>query len=173
MLALSFFRFLRLALFCCFAAAIGAVDAQAEQVRLTNLTNVAVPLWISGDPTIIQTVLVCVFHDVSRNYGITALGSGPGFFLNSGTDKLPYTVSWNDGGAGKPNGGTLVPLQHNVKRTSRNNARTASDAPSNSTNCNNGASPTAQLTITISNTAMDAARDGAFSGTLTLIVSPD
>lgn len=146
--------------------------ALADSVQIGNFTNITVPLWINGDPTIIQTVLVCVYRDIARTYAITATGSGPGFLLNSGANSMAYTVAWNDGGAANPAGGTTTQLVNNVKLTTRNNARIATDVPINSSNCNSGSSPTAQLSVTITNTVMDGAADGTFTGTLTLVLSP-
>ena len=176
MLALSFYcRLIRAALF------LGAIvfctsSAEAQTVRISNLSNVTVPLWINGDPTITQDVFVCIYRqNVSgtlRTYGIRATGDGPGFLIKSGANTLAYTVTWNDGGAANPGGGTTAPMVNNVVLSARQAARIQSDTPINSTDCNAAASPTARLRIGITNTNLDAARDGTFTGVLTLLLSP-
>ena len=144
----------------------------ADEVEISNLSNITIPLWVTGDPTVISDVFVCAYDKNNRVYGITATGDGPGFLLKSGSHTVAYTVLWNDGGAANPGGGTTAPMVNNVKLTSRANARDKSDTPNNSADCNGGQSPTARLRITINQTAMDAAYDGTYTGTLTLIISP-
>jgi hypothetical protein len=155
---------------------LASAPANADTVRISNLSNITVPLWVTGDTSIIQDVFVCVYRanttGNSTSYGITATGDGPGFLLKSGTNNVAYTVTWNDGGASNPGGGTTATMINNVKLTSRSNARNNKVTPINSSDCNAGASPTARLRITLSQTAMDAARDGVFTGVLTLVLSP-
>ena len=154
----------------------GNANAAPGQVRISNLTNITVPLWITGDPTIIQGVFACVYRENNgnnnaRTYAITATGDGPGFLLKSGANTLAYTVTWNDGGAANPGGGTTADMTNNVKLTNRQNARNQTDTPATNDSCNSGASPTARVRITITNTNMEAAPDGTFTGVLTLILS--
>ncbi len=150
--------------FSCFNDAFANVD-------ISNLANQTSASWITGDPNITFTNLLCIYNTAGRTYGITATGGAGGFVLTSGANSIAYTVTWNDGGAGNPSGGTTAPMVNGVKLTARNNARISTDAPANSSTCNAGASPTAQVTIGISATNMDAARDGTFTGTLTLLLS--
>jgi hypothetical protein len=173
MLAPTFFRsfFNRKSLLCIALVQMSCFSDAYAQVRVTNLFNQTVATWITGDPTIIRTNLVCIYNTAGRTYGITATGGPSGFLLSNGANTLAYTVLWNDGGAANPAGGTTAPMFNGIKLAARNNARIPTDTPTNSTDCNAGASPTAQLTITINSTAMDAARDGTFTGTLTLLLS--
>lgn len=158
------------------AAGLFAADATtADEVEISNLTDVNVPQWVTGDSDIVQSVFVCVYRqDTSgnnRNYGIEATGDGPGFYLKSGGTTLAYTVNWYDGGTGNPNGGSGQPMTNNVELLGQTNARINSDTPVNSADCSGGASPTAMLQLTISATAMDAVPDGTYSGTITLLLS--
>ena len=174
MLALSFFRTRSLpALTLSAAFLLGHLTpAYADVlVRITYLSDVSVPSWVTGDPAIVQTVLVCVYHTVASTYAIKAVGDGPGYVLKSGGSNLPYSVTWNDGGAANPAGGSTDPLTDNVKLSALSAARTQTDAPANSDDCNGGGSPTAQLTITISQADLDAAPDGTYSGVLTLYLT--
>lgn len=141
------------------------------QVRITSLVNVTTASWITGNPSIVMTDLVCIYNTANRSYALTATGGASGFFIASGSNSIPYTVTWNDGGAANPAGGTTYLLINGVKRTGLQNARIPADTPANSNTCNSGAAPTAQITITITATSMEAARDGTFTGTLTLILA--
>jgi hypothetical protein len=170
-------RFLRLALvsFALFTPMLIAAGANADQVQISNLSDVTIPLWVTGDPDIIQDVFVCVYREnnsgTSRSYSIQATGDGPGFALKDGTQTLPYSITWNDGGESNPGGGTTATMVNNVALSNRSNARIDQDLPANSADCNGGSSPTARLRFTVSATDMDAAPDGAYSGTLTLLLS--
>ena len=163
MLALSYFRtygtkMLRL----CFMLLVGVLIGQfilindafaVNAVRISNLSDITVPLWVNGDPNIVQDVFACVYRQNTsgsvRTYGIKATGDGPGFLLKNGTKTLAYTVTWNDGGTANPGGGTTAVMVSGTKLTTRNNARIDTDTPTNSTDCNAGASPTARIRITI------------------------
>lgn len=149
--------------------------AFADQVRISNLSDVSIPIWVTGDPDLVEDVFVCVYREndsgSSRSYGIAATGDGPGFALKDGGNSIPFTLTWNDGGAGSPDGGTSSPLVDGVTLSNRNNARIDTDLPANSTDCNGGSAPTARIRLTISATAMDAAPDGTYTGTITLLLS--
>jgi hypothetical protein len=168
-------RFLALFLAVCASPFATLSDAAADEVEISNLTDVNVPQWVTGDPDIVQDVFVCVYRanisGTARTYGIEATGDGPGFFIKSGGTTLAYTLSWYDGGTGSPGGGAGQPLVNNVVLSGQTNARNNADLPANSADCNGGASPTAMLRIGVTATNMDAAPDGMYSGTITLILS--
>lgn len=149
--------------------------AQADQVQISNLSDVSIPLWVTGDPDIVQDVFVCIYREndsgSSRTYGIQATGDGPGFALRDGAYTLPYSIQWNDGGESNPGGGTTANMVNNVPLSGRSNARNDQDLPNNSADCNGGSSPTARVRFTITATDMDAAPDGTYTGTLTLLLS--
>lgn len=175
MLALSFYHnFRHVLLAAATSVAFAAADACADNVRISNISDVNIPIWVTGDGDIIQDVYVCVYRDstTDRTYSITTTGDGPGYLLKSSSYTLAYSVTWNDGGAGNLDGGTSSPMVNNVPLTLRNNARIQTDVPTSSSDCNGGASPTARVRITITNTNMDAAYDGTYSGVLTLYLSP-
>jgi hypothetical protein len=154
-----------------------APAAHAQQVRISNLTDISVPYWITGDPDIVHDLFICVYRQntgiVTRTYAIRAIGDGPGLFLKSGFHRIAYTAFWIDVGATNPSGGNSVPLLHDVKMLSRNGARINTDLPSNSTDCQGYSRPTARLRIAISRTALDAAYDGFYTGNLVLVLSPE
>lgn len=149
----------------------------ATNMRISNLSNITIPQWVTGDPAITQDVFVCIYrgnegNNSRRTYKIRATGDGPGFLLKSGANTIAYTVTWNDGGVANPGGGTTATMSNNIVLENRQNARNQLDSPANSSDCNAGASPTARLRIGITAAVMDAARDGTFTGTLTLLLSP-
>jgi hypothetical protein len=163
-----------------FLVSTGLIDVQvanAQLVRISNLTYVTVPYWISGDPDIVHDLFVCVYRQntstPNRRYAIRAIGDGPGLFLKSGFHRIAYTAFWNDGGLGNPAGGNSAPLLNDVKLLARDNARINTDLPSNSTDCQGYSRPTARLRIVISRTALDAAYDGLYTGILVLVLTPD
>lgn len=159
----------------CAVFALSPCAASADQVQISNLSDVSIPLWVTGDPDITQDVLVCVYREnssgSSRSYGITATGDGPGFLLSDSGNHIPYHLTWNDGGESNPDGGTSAPMVNNVNLSSRNNARNNDDLPANSADCNGGSAPTARLRFTIHANDMDAAPDGTYTGTVTLLLS--
>lgn len=174
MLALSFCRWMGCALG--FAAAL-TCEAQADQMRISNLSTLTMPMWIIGDPDVVLDELVCIYREntsgTDRSYAITAIGDGPGFALTNPPYSLIYNVTWNDGGAGNPTGGSTSTLVNNIALSGLTNARIKEDVPTNSDDCNGGASPTAQLRITVTNAHLQAAPAGTYSGTLTLVLAPN
>lgn len=146
-------------------------NAQAENVRISNLSDIRIPSWITGDPDIIQDVLVCVYTEKNdRKYEILAIGDGSGFLLRSGPFSVPYTVTWNDGGAGNPELGSTAFMSNNISLTDRRNARIPKDAPRNSDDCVGGSRPTARARIKVPVVGLESAPDGTFTGALTFIL---
>ena len=158
----------------------GAFDqpyANAQLVRISNLVDVSVPNWVTGDSDIVHDLFVCVYRqnvtDINRRYAIKAIGDGPGLELRSGFHKIPYTATWNDGGAGNPAGGRAAPLLHDVKLLARDKSFVNTDPPQDSSDCQGYSRPTSRLRIVISRTALDAAYDGVYSGALVLVLTPE
>lgn len=150
-------------------------DAAADRVRISNLSDMTGPSWIVGDPAIVMDVFVCIYREnttgSNRTYGIRATSSPNSFRVTNGAQFITYTVQWNDGGAADPGGGTSANMVHNTRLANRQNARINTDLPVNSTDCNGGASPTARVRVTFSIAAMEAARSGNYTGTLTLLLT--
>ena len=152
------------------------IEGNAQTVRISNISDVNTPIWQTGDPDIVQDVYVCIYRENTsgsvRTYSITATGDGPGYYLKNGSETLAYSVTWNDGGAGNLDGGTSSPMVNNIALTLLNSARIQTDAPTYSSDCNAGASPTGRVRITISSANLDAVYDGNYSGVLTFVLSP-
>ena len=138
--------------------------AVGPTIRISNLTDVSVPSWITGDSDIIQDINVCVYKEdtvaSNRDYDITATGDGPGFLLQNGAHSVAYSVIWYDGGEGNPGGGSQNTLTSASQITSLQNSRLDTDVPTFSNDCSTGASPTARLRIKILASDMDAAPEG-------------
>ncbi|MBL0319705.1 MAG: hypothetical protein IPP74_10535 [Alphaproteobacteria bacterium] len=146
-----------------------------NSARISRLSDVTVPLWITGNGNIQQDVFVCVYvggTPATRNYHVTATGNGPGFLIKNGARSVAYSVQWNDGGAANPGGGTSKTLTSGSS-IAASNARFPADTPFNSSNCNGGASPTARIRLTITSAALDAVPDGTYTGTLNILISPN
>lgn len=140
------------------------------RARISNLSDLTIDSWATGDGDKILTDDVCVYSTRPMGaYSITAVGSGPKstFELNGGTSgMLPYRVYWNAGGAGRLNN-TGQQLDSTVPAAGMTNAAT------DSSTCT-GAIPgdTARLIIELTAQNLDAARDGTYVGVLVLIVTP-
>jgi hypothetical protein len=137
---------------------------------ISNLTDLQLAGWIVGDGAVTMTEDVCVYSTrPSGGYTVLAAGSGAGqdFTLSNGGATLPYQVSWNAGGVGNLSN-TGTPLTSNVASAGFTHAAT------DSSSCSGAApGPTARLIVYVSNGQMSSAPSGSYSGTLTLVVTPN
>ena len=134
--------------------------------QISSLSDINLPAWSIGDAAVSAYKDICVYSTIVGNYGITISSTG-GFVLSNGAYQIPYTLSWDDGGAGGL-GASSTPLSNNVTLASRTHMNILT------TNCSVGVltpGPTARLTLTISQAAMIAARAGTYTGTITLVLS--
>jgi hypothetical protein len=139
--------------------------AQAQQVRITGLTDVGfgVITNFASDLTVARNV--CVFSSAAgRRYAITATGSGTGgaFTLAAGSARLAYEVQW----AGSRNQTSGTSLTAGVLRG-------GFSANTSSQTCATNPPATASLITILRNSAVSTASAGNYSGTLTLIVTPN
>jgi hypothetical protein len=147
-----------------------ASDARASlAAQIANISDLNLPTWGIGDPDVNQHIDVCVYAIgiFSTSYGVTISSPG-GYVLSNGSNTIPYSLYWEDSGAGNlgTTGGTQ--LTNNVKLTGRMNANILSPL------CALGLSgPTARLTIKITQADMTAALAGTYNGTITLLISPN
>lgn len=157
----------RLALSTCLLLAISGLSSQAsaQKVRVTNLSDVNFGLVSNLQADARQSQNICVFSQSSGNrYSITATGSGTGssFTLSNGTSSLPYEVEWSDQ-SGQTTGTSLTPT---VAATGRVSAATQQT-------CNSGPVTSASLTIVLRSAELSQAREGNYSGSLTLLVAAE
>jgi hypothetical protein len=135
----------------------------SAKVRISSLTDVNFGTIANLQSDAIQSQSVCLYAQ-SNQYNIRADGSGAGgsFNLSSGAASLPYEVRWNSQ-AGQANGTALSP--GTVLGGLTTNAQNQ--------NCASGPPTTASLIVILPATALGAATQGSYSGTLTLIVAEE
>lgn len=143
-----------------------AGPAQAAGLaQISNLSDVGFGTIndFSTDVTLSQTV--CAFSNtLPSRYSVTATGSGAGnaFTLTNGASTLAYEVQWN-AAAGQTSGTQLTA-----------GAALAGMASSALTsNCTFGLTPSGSLTIILKSAALSLASSGNYTGTLSILISPN
>lgn len=140
-------------------------DASAERIRVTGLRDADFGLVSTFGSDQRRSQNVCVYVTGSRQtYSIVALGdgSGGGFSLANGAAVLPFNVEWT-ATPGASSGTLLNPSTPLVNQYS---------SASNQT-CRSGPAASATLTVILRASDLAEARQGTYSGTLTLIVSAE
>lgn len=143
---------------------------KSVQAQISDISDMTATNWSIGDGAVTMTSNICIYSSTG-SYKITATGNGASnaFTVASGGNTIPYTVTWNAGGAGGlANSGTA--LTTNVQSASFTNASTSSAT------CSGGgsANDTARVIVGISSGSMNAAASSAtpYTGTLTMLVTP-
>ena len=139
--------------------------AAAQKVRITNVSDVNFGLISNLLADSRRSQNLCVFsQSTGGRYSITATGSGSGssFSLSNGSSSLPYDVEWSDQ-SGETGGTSLAPA---VAATGRVSAATQQS-------CNSGPSSSASLTVILRSASLIQAREGNYSGSLTLVVAAE
>ena len=142
-----------------------ATPAAADKVRITKLTDVNFGLIDALQTDARRSQSVCVYSNgSSSSYSVSASGSGAGsaFSLANGPHSLAYDVEWN-ASSGQSNG---LALQPNIVLTGQTTA-------AGNQQCNSGPPTTASLTIVLRAASLSTAREGSYSGTLTLIIGAE
>jgi hypothetical protein len=136
-------------------------------VQITNISDLNLGSWSIGDPGISSYIDVCIAATVTvplGDYAITVTGGSGGYVLTSGSNQIPYTLSWESSGAGNLGTSSGTQLSNGVLLDDQPNAYTLVPF------CINGNN--ARLHIKITQAAMTAALAGTYSGTIILMVSP-
>ena len=139
--------------------------ASAQKVRITNLADVNFGLISNLQADSRQSQSICLYsQSVAGAYSISATGSGPGssFALSDGANSLGYDVEWS-AQSGQTSGTQLAP---NVALTGQTSTATHQF-------CNTGPTASASLTIVLRAAQLSQARQGNYSGSLTLLVSAE
>ena len=89
-------------------------------------------------------------------------GAGSSFALTNGSAALSYEVEWS-GQSGQTGGTRLTP---NVALTGQTSAATQQT-------CNSGPTASASLSIILRSSQLSQAREGNYSGSLTLVVAAE
>lgn len=137
--------------------------AWAQQAKINALSDIAFGDLGNTSVDVSQAQNLCVYAS-NNNYTIKATGSGAGgaFALRSGTSNLPYEVQWGFA-SGLTSGTKLSP---GVALGGR-----SSGSPNIFCYFNSGSS--ASLIVTLRAANFSVASAGNYSGTLTLLVSPN
>jgi hypothetical protein len=139
--------------------------ASAQKVRITNLSDVDFGLLSNLQADALRSQDVCLYSNSAGSlYSVTASGSGAGssFTLSNGTSALPYEVRWS-GQSGQSTGTSLSP---NVAVTGQSSAATHQF-------CNSGPAASASLILVLRSSALSQAREGSYSGSLTLLIAAE
>ena len=143
---------------------LGPAPGHAQQVSISGLTDVAFGTISNFTTDLTRSQNVCANSTAAGNrYSVTASGSGAGgsFDLQSGGGTLAYEVQWA-GATGQTVGTNLV----------ANVAQGGFSGVGSNSVCKNGIMTASLITI-LRSTAISAARAGAYTGTLTLILTPN
>ena len=153
------------AFICFLAATVLSAPASAQRVRITNLSDVDFGLISNLQADALRSQNVCLYsNSAGELYSVTASGSGTGssFTLSNGTAALPYEVRWNSQ-SGQSTGTSLAP---NVAVTGQSSAATHQF-------CNSGPAASASLVVVLRSSELSQAREGSYSGSLTLLIAAE
>ena len=155
---------MRRALTCITAVCLFASQVQAAiLMQISSVDDFNLPTWSLGDPAVNATMDLCIYSALSipGGYGVTVTSAG-GYVLKNGGNSIPYSLSWDDGGVGNL-GNSYTPLTNGVNLSGRARANIVSPV------CLAG--PNARLKLTISQSDMNAALAGTYTGTISITVS--
>ena len=144
---------------------VNPVPAFAQKVRITNLSDIDFGMIANLQADSRRSQNVCLYSNgTAGGYSVVATGSGPGsgFSLTSGPNLLAYDVEWS-GQSGQASGTALSP---NVALTGQTSAATHQF-------CNSGPSSSASLIVVLRGSELARARQGSYSGTLTLLIAAE
>lgn len=158
------------------ATSTGTVDIEVvkpAQARITGMTDMAIPSWVIGGGDQALFTNVCIYS-TSGDYTVTATGDGASnaFTLTDGLGSgslhvVPYSVTWNDAGAGAiGTGGTALAtgVSDDFSNASVVSATCATGSP---------AGPNARINIGLTEANLVQLASGTFAGTLTVVVAPN
>lgn len=140
------------------------------RASIRGMSDLTAGNWVLGQGDRVLTTNVCVYSTrPTGGYTVRARGSGASFAyrLANGSNFVTYTVRWNSGGVNNL-ADTGTALTTNV--TSAQFLNAARD----SSTCNGAVpGPTARLIVTISGASLTSVVNGTYTGTLTLLVTPN
>jgi len=159
-----------LAISCMLAGNAHAIGSGVGPVQITGLSDLNLGPWGIGDPPLSAHMDLCIYALVTlplTSYVIT-VSSPSGYVLSNGLRQIPYSLYWDDSGAGNLGSGSGTQLSNGVALAGQMNANML--AP----DCSLGnAGPNARLTLKITATDMTNALAGTYTGTITLLLSPN
>ncbi len=153
----------------CLAIFLGAVvhsnPATAQKVKITSLSDVDFGLIANLESESRRSQSICLFsNSVGGAYSVGASGSGAGgsFALTNGSSALAYEVEWSPQ-SGQTSGTIL----------SANGTLTGQTSAATQQFCNSGPPTSASLTIVLRGAELSRAREGSYSGSLTLLIAAE
>lgn len=153
----------------CLALFLGAVihpsPAATQKVRITNLSDVDFGLIANLQAESRRSQSICLYSNSAGSaYSVVASGSGAGgsFALANGSSSLGYDVEWNQQSG--QTSGTLL---------SANGVLTGQTSAARHQFCNTGPPTSATLTIVLRAAELSQAREGSYSGSLTLLIAAE
>ena len=155
------------AVLCGLAAALLAQPgpALAQKVRITNLSDVDFGTIANLQADSRRSQNICLYSSgTAGGYSVLASGSGSGsaFSLANGPSQMAYDVEWS-GQSGQSSGTALSP----------NVALTGQTSSASHQFCNSGPSASASLVVILRGSELSRARQGSYSGTLTLLIAAE
>lgn len=155
----------RLALWAGLVAFLPAAALAQQNVQINNLSDVAFGTIINPAADVSQSQTVCVYSGLILSlYAIKITGSGVGgaFTLTNGTATLPYEVQWN-ASPGQMSGTAIT------SGATLSNQLSVAVTPT----CTLGVTPSGSLTVLMRAAELSRAPAGNYTGTLTLMISPN
>jgi hypothetical protein len=140
-----------------------SAPAWGQRVRATGFTDVNFGMLSGLQSDQRQSQSICVYSNGNAGaYSVTAWGSGlaGSFELSNGLNTLPYDVQWSPT-SGQTTGADLSP---NVSLNGQ-----VSGAQHQT--CNNGPATSATLIVVLRGVDLAQAREGTYSGSLSLLIS--
>jgi len=130
-----------------------------NQLQISGLVTVALPNYSAGSASTANTP-ACVYSNAAGGaYYVTLTSANGAFNLSDGSNTIAYSVTWDD----TPGTPSPEAISYNTK-----SAVQAGD--SSSTNCS--ASTNAKMEVSATDAAMGAVPAGAYSDTITILVTP-
>jgi hypothetical protein len=139
--------------------------AFAQLAQLSDLSDISFGTIASVTSDLSQSQTVCAYSNaLFSNYSVRATGSGAGgaFTLAAGGATLAYEVQWNSAAA-----------QSSGTQLSAGVAQSGFISQGVLPGCTLGLTRSGSLTVILRAAALSVARAGSYSGTLTLMISPN
>ncbi len=139
--------------------------ASAQLVQISDLSDIAFGTIVNMSSDISLSQTVCAYSNaLTSNYSVLLTGSGAGgaLTLSNGAATIPYDVQWNSA-AGQTSGTQLV------AGTPQSGFVSTGVLPG----CTLGLTRSGSLTVILRAAALSAARAGNYTGTLTVLISPN
>ncbi len=139
--------------------------ALGQRVRISGLTDLSFGTLASLQLDQRQAQSICVYSNgQSSGYSISASGSGSAgsFELSNGLNTLRYDVEWSPV-SGQTSGTSLAP----------NVALSGQVSGAGHQTCHNGPATSASLIVVLRGVDLSQAREGNYSGSLSLLISAE